>query len=190
MDRIKFLQEALELNYVQASITSKLIEDIPDNKLVDFIIFRMDFIQPMKSKELITKEAISEFLKLKYLNELRNGSLKLKSIDELKKFCKTYFKGKDLCNGAANYYDYVVLCMDNEGNLLNKFVVENGKYLKLDIAKENEVYFWLLNNQHKIGNIESIPYFEPELKYQQLESANNQDTFISPRTRKVLGATK
>ncbi len=59
MNRIEFLMQGMEINEVQASLVSELISDIPNNQLKNFLIFRMSYIEPMMSKELITKTALT-----------------------------------------------------------------------------------------------------------------------------------
>jgi hypothetical protein len=161
MNRIKLLQDALEINQVQATITSKLIEDLPDDKLTDFVIFRMDFVQPMKSKELITKEAVFEFKKIIYINQIKNGKYAFNAVEEVKSFCQKYFKEKEICNGPDGYFDYVIIAMDKDGNLINKFATnEFGNYLKLESDKAERVYQWLFENPERIGIVDVIPYYE------------------------------
>ncbi len=153
--------EALEINKTQATITSKLIEDIPNNKLTGFIVYRMNFIEPMKSKDLITKEAVFSFRKIMYLNKIKKGTFEFKNVEEVKTFCQTYFKNKDLCYGAEGYYDYVIIGMDKDGNLINKYATNDfGNFLKLESDKEERVYNWLFENPERIGDIKAVPYYE------------------------------
>ncbi len=193
MDRIRFLMDALEINQVQAMITSKLIEDIPDSKLTDFIVYRMNFVEPMKSKELITKEAVFSFRKIMYLNKIKKETFEFKNIEEVKTFCQTYFKNQDLCYGADGYYDYVIIGMDKDGNLINKYAVNNyGNFLKLESDKEQRVYKWLFENPKRIGDIKIVPYYETptSLQIEQKEDLNKIDTRVSKKLSLLANAKR
>lgn len=186
MDRVKFLVDALEITQVQATIFNKLLLDIPNDKLMDFIVFRMSYIEPMQSKELITKNALFDFRKKQYLESVANGEFFFLNTDEVKEFCKTYFKGQDLCYGPGNYYDYVIIAMDKDGVLINKFCMNDGYYLKLNSKEESEVYSWLFENQKRIGVVKIVPYFESKTK--QIE--NKQDDKIDNKILQLLGSKK
>lgn len=172
--RINFISQALEINKVQAELLNMQMKDIPDNELKNFFVFRMNYIEPNMSKELITKNALFDFRKKQILNSIANGSFEFKDIEQLKKFCTTYFKNKDLCNGASNYFDYVVIGMNKDGDLINKFKTnESGHFLKIGSEKESEVYTWLFHNQKRLGVVNIIPYYDTNMKY-QLENKSNQ----------------
>lgn len=163
MNRVDYLSMALDINSVQADLLSDLISDIPDNKIKEFLSFRMNYIEPMMSKELVTKRALFDFRRKSYEARLRAGEIVFQNIEELKDYLLTYYKGKDIANGAGNYYDYVVIAMDKDGELVNKYVQnEHGTYKKLNNGETGAVYFWCLNNQHRIGLVEHIPYFNPD----------------------------
>lgn len=172
MDRIKFIMQGIGINEVQATLISELIKDIPNDRLKEFLIFRLNYVEEFKSNELITKTALFEFRKKQHLQAIQNNQFRFNSVDEVIVFCKTYFKNKDLCYGAANFFDYVVIYMDKDSNLLNKFkLTEQCNYSKLDSFDELKVYNWLFENQNRIGVVKNIPYFEDKSKY-QLEYQN------------------
>lgn len=187
MDRVKFLIEALEINKTQAMIIDAMIKDIPDDKLMDFIVYRINFIEPMQSKELITKNALFSFRKKQYLQMIKQNDSFFKSVDDLKHFCKAYFKGQDLCYGASDFFDYVIIAMDKDCNLINKFVVNDGFYLKLTSQEEAKVYLWLFENQKRIGDIKIVPYFESKTKA-LVES--KREEIIDNRVLNLLRNTK
>lgn len=164
MNRIKFISQALEINEVQAELLNAELQEFPDDKLKDFFKFRMKFIQPQRSKEVTTKMALFEFKKFFYLARIKKGKTQFNSIDEVKVFCDTYFRNEDLCYGAGSFFDYVVIGMDKDGNLINKYFQNNGFFEKLTSHKESEVYEWLFKNQNRIGVIKNIPYYETSLK--------------------------
>ncbi len=155
MDRVKFFQEMFEVTRAQAMVFESMIEDIPDSRLIDFGKFVIERFEPMKSKLLIIKEAIFDFRRMQIENGIRNGSFSFRTIDEMKEYLRTYYRGKEITNGPASYYDCVVIGMDKEGRLVNKYALDEfGRYLVLDGEDVSEVYRWLFENQHRIGKVE------------------------------------
>lgn len=180
--RVEFIKQALDLNTVQAELTSELLKDIPNDKLKDFFAFRLNYVEEMRSKELITKMALFDFKKKIGMEMIRNGK-RHKDIETMIAWIKTFFKGQDLCYGAASYYDYVIIAMNKDGQLINKFAVnEHGKYLVLDGKEEVEVYEWLFKNQDRIGVIKHVPYFEPKM----LERKEKEEEDISDEVLTML----
>lgn len=182
MNRINFLQQALEINQTQATIINKMIQDVPNDKLLDFIVFRTNYIEPMQSKELITKNALFDFRKNQHMENIRIGRMKLESLNQLKDFCQTYFKNKNLCYGPASFYDYVIISIDKDGNLFNNFNLK-----RLDSADESKVYNWLFENQNRIGVIEQIEYYDEPMK---LESKRFEDEIKSDEVKQLMNKTK
>ena len=181
MDRIDFIKKALDINEVKASIINELIKDIPDNKLADFFAYRLNFVDEKMSVELITKKAIFEYKRLLIQKRLKREKV-FKSIPELKRFLQDYYKGKDIsnCGEGSGFFEFVVIGMDKDGNLINKNVQnEFGSYLKLT-ADEEAVYLnWLLGNQFRIGVVdyeavarkdEILKQLENGFKEQEIES--------------------
>ena len=155
MDRVTFMQEMLEVTRAQALVFESMIMDIPDSKLIDFGKFVIERFEPMKSKLLIIKEAIFDFRRIQIENGIRNGSFSFRTIDEMKEYLRTYYRGKEIANGPASYFDYVVIGMDKDSRLINKYALDEfGRYLVLDGNDTSEVYLWLFENQHRIGKIE------------------------------------
>jgi len=163
MNRVEYLKLALEINEVQADLLNDLISDIPNEKLKEFLVFRMNYVQPMMSKELITKTALFDFKRKLVETQLRAGVNVFKDIYEVKEFLLTFYKGKEVANGAGNYYDFVVIAMDKDGELINKYVQnEHGTYKKLSNDETGTVLTWLFNKQHRIGVVEYVPYYNPD----------------------------
>ena len=194
MNRVQYLQQALEINEVQADLLNDLISDIPDSRLKEFLIFRMNYVQPMMSKELITKTALFDFRKKMTEAQLRSGVKLFRTSDDVKEYLQTYYKGKEIANGAGNYYDFVVIAMDKDGELINKYVQnEHGTYKKLNNEEAGAVYQWCLNNQHKIGVVEYVPYYNPD-EVKQLENSQaaglmklTKDEEIAPNISSMMG---
>jgi hypothetical protein len=169
MNRLQYLQMALEINEVQADLLNDLISDIPDDKLKEFLVFRMNYVQPMMSKELITKVALFDFRKKMIEIQLRAGVKVFSDLYEVKEFLQTFYRGKELANGAGDYYDYVVIAMDKDGELINKSVQnEHGSYKKLNNEDTGRVYEYFFENQNKIGVVKYVPYFDPTREKPQL----------------------
>ena len=182
MNRIEFIKKALDVNEVKAAIINELIKEIPDNKLADFFAYRLNFVDEKMSVELITKKAIFEYKRLLTQARLRAGEKVFKSIPQLKQFLQNYYKGKDITNGGegSGFYEFVVIGMDKEGNLINKYAQnEFGNFLKLTANEEAVFLSWLLENQHRIGVIdysavsrkdEILQQIENKLKTQEIEA--------------------
>lgn len=184
MNRIQFLMQGLELNEVQASLISELIADVPNEKLKDFLVFRMRFIDQFKSKELITKEALFEYQKIKTEHRLKNGEIVFNNIEDMQNYIETYYKGKDLGYGLDKYKDFVIIALDRECNLLNTFYAPNGNFYKLNSAEKQAVYEFLFKNQHRIGDVKKIAYYEDEqIEHKKIEDDEN---YISPKMIKFL----
>jgi len=155
MDRVEYLQKALEINEVQAELISELIADVPDHMLKKFLVFRMNYIQPKMSRELITKNALFDFRRIMIEDRLRKGERVFGSIVDLRQFLLSYYRGRDIVSGPADYYDFVIIGMDEEGNLVNKYARnEYGSFLKLNSEESAKVLKWLFENQHKIGVVD------------------------------------
>lgn len=185
MNRIQFLMQGLEINEVQASLVSELIADVPNDKLKDFLVFRMKFVDQFKSKELITKEALFEYQKIKIEHRLKNNEKVFEKIEDMQQYIETYYKGKDIGYGLGQYKDFVVIALDRDCNLLNTYYAPNGNYYKLTSTEKQVVYNFLFNNQHRIGNIKHIPYYED---IEQIENKKDDENinYISPKVMKIL----
>ncbi|NPA65064.1 MAG: hypothetical protein GXO16_08840 [Epsilonproteobacteria bacterium] len=192
MDRVEYLQKALDINEVQAELISELIADVPDHMLKKFLVFRMNYIQPKMSKELITKNALFDFRRLMIEERLRRGEKVFKSIEEVRQFLLSYYRGKDIVSGPANYYEFVVIGMDADGNLVNKFAQnEYGSFLKLNSEESAVVLQWLFENQHRIGSIdyEAVANRPARIEVKELEESHNEE-IVDDRMKKMLRVKK
>lgn len=168
MNRVKYLMKALEINEVQAELIDGLIKDVPDHMLKDFLIFRMDYIQPHMSKELITKKALFDYRRMMIERQIKANGKYFKTKEELFRYLQKFYRGKDIVNGGGVFYDYVVIGMNNEGELINKYAInEFGNYIKLSSEETSRVLGYLLENQHKIGVIKYISKDEVMKKIQR-----------------------
>jgi hypothetical protein len=181
--------QGLELNEVQASLISELITDIPNDKLKDFLVFRMKFIDQYKSKELITKEALFEYQKIKTLHRIRNNEKVFENINQMIEFIESHYKNKELGNGLAHYYDYVVIGLDKDCNLINKFkTLETGNYYKLNSEEKAKVYSFLFEHQYRIGKAEYYPVWIDE--YEKIENKEVNTTIENKNLINMLSKFK
>lgn len=183
MNRVDYIKEALDINAVQAEMISGMLSDIPNDKIKTFLIFRMDYIQPMMSKELITKSALFDYKKKTIEARLRNGEQVFNDIYEVKNYLLTFYKGKEIVNGPASYLDSAIIAMNSEGEMINKFAQnEHGSYKKLNNDDTGAVLEWCLVNQHRIGDVRYVKYEEPkQLMLETIEHNNAVDN------KKLLG---
>lgn len=186
--RTEFIAQALDINIVQAEIFSEMIKDIPDNKLKDFFVFRMKYIEPMMSKELVTKKALFDYRRMQFEQNIKLGSYSFDSKEQLQNYLQTYYKGKEVGNGLGPFYDYVVIGIDQEGNFINKYVVDDftGKYKKLNSEDVDLILEDLLQNQTKVGDVKHIPYYETAYKLDHGPTPL-LDGPICDRTRQIIG---
>lgn len=190
MNRVQFLMQGLEINEVQASLISELIKDIPNEKLKDFLVFRMRFIDQYKSKELITKEALYEYNKLKIQHRLKAGEDVFETVEQVQEYVEAHFKGKEIGYGLGQYKDFVVIAMDRDCNLLNTYYAPNGNFYKLNSTEKQKVYQFMFENQHRIGDIKYIPFYDDTLK---LEAPKQEvdENYIAPKVLEMMsGKTK
>ena len=185
MDRVNFLMQGLDINVVQASLINELIAEIPTDKLKDFLVFRMKFIDQFKSKELITKDALYEYQKLKIEHRLKKGEKVFEKIEDMQNYIETYYKGKDIGYGLGQYKDFVIVALDRDCNLLNTYYAPNGNYYKLTSTEKQVVYDFLFNNQCRIGNIKHIPYYE-DIKQIENTKEDENINYIAPKVMEIL----
>ena len=82
----------------------------------------------------------------------------------MRNFVKKPLEEEDLFSGhkGSPYIEGVVICVDENGNLRNKFVVnKNGVFARLDSSDEKRVWEYLFAHQEKIGAVE---YKQVEIK--------------------------
>lgn len=190
MNRVNFLQQGLELNEVQASLISELIKDIPNDKLKDFLVFRMNYVDKFKSKELITKDALFEYKKKMVESRLRTGEKVFETVEAIKVHIETFYKGQDLANGVANFYDFVVIALNGDCELINKYTVnEHGNYKRLDSIDSARVYKWFFENQHRLGDTKIIAVYDIAPKLIDAPKVKDNDV-INARVLEMISTTK
>jgi hypothetical protein len=180
--------QGLEINEIQALLVSELIADIPNDKLKDFLVFRMRFIDQYKSKELITKEALYEYQKIKVQHRLRAGENVFETVEQVQEYVEAHFKGKEIGYGLGAYKEFVVIAMDRDCNLLNTYYAPNGNFYKLTSVEKEKVYKFLFENQHRIGDVKRIPYYDDT---KQIEAPKKEDdkSYIAPKVLELMNGT-
>ena len=170
MNRIQTIKEALGVNETQALITAELLKPLKDEDIIPFFAYRTSFIQPKQSSELITKNAVAAFRKQRALEAIKEGKFSFKNIEQLVEFVKTFFRNDRLCYGAT-YKDFVIIGVDEYGNLINHYHINQaGKPVQLSSDA------WLFKNQKRIGVIKYISereIKEKEKEQAKIEAANN-----------------
>lgn len=194
--RMIIIKEALECNNTQALVYSELLKEISDEDLIDFFKFRLNFIEQYTSKELATKKALIAYKQNQILNALAIGVRVFNDKERMINFIKTVFKGKDFCYGAKGYHDFVIFGLDDNGEILNKYAIDDfGRFMKLNSDESAEIYNWLYENQHRIGIIKHISKAETDKIAQAKKIApvnnNNNKIAMSAKTKNLLhGALK
>lgn len=189
MNRVQFLMQGIDINEIQASIVSELIADIPNEKLKDFLVFRMKFIDQYKSKELVTKEALYAYQKIKIQHRLRAGEKIFETVEQVQEYVEAHYKGKEIGYGLGVYKEFVVVALDRDCNLLNTYYAPNGHFYKLTSVEKERVYSFLLENQSRIGDIKRIPYYDDT---KQLEAPKQEDdaNYIAPKVIELMEKAK
>lgn len=192
--RTQMIKDALECNEVQAIIYDNLMGEIDDEDLIDFFKFRLNFIEQYTSKELATKKALIAYKQNQILNALASGIRVFNDKEQMINFIKTVFKGKDFCYGAKGYRDFVIFGLDESGEILNKYAIDNlGRFVKLNSDESAEIYNWLYENQHRIGVIKHISKAEIDKIAQAKKIApvnnNNNKIEMSAKTKNLLRGT-
>ena len=156
MNRIELIQEVLGVSKARALINNNLMKDIKDDELIDFLSFRAWKANPKMSVETITKIAVIEYRRKAVEERLKAGNILFKTMEQLKEFLITYYKGENICNcgKGSGFFSCVVIAIDEKENFINKFAkTDYDTYLKLTIDEETRFLKWLLENQYKIGDI-------------------------------------
>lgn len=188
------IKEALECNNTQALVYSELLKEISDEDLIDFFKFRLNFIEQYTSKELATKKALIAYKQNQILGALANGIKVFNDKERMINFIKTVFKGKDFCYGAKGYHDFVIFGLDDNGEILNKYAIDDfGRFMKLNSDESAEIYNWLFENQRRIGVIKHISKAETDKIAQAKKIApvnnNNNKIEMSAKTKNLLRGT-
>ncbi|MDL0089276.1 hypothetical protein [Campylobacter gastrosuis] len=148
-----FLSQAKILKF------SQKLHFIPDDELINFAIFVDNFRGNFISTDLAVHKAAIAWQKMAFERVKNSGKSFFKGVNELIAFCKEAYRGEGLCSceKGSGFLPFVVIVVDDEGNLRNSAVVnESGVFKRLDSSESAKFYNWLFNNQHKIGDIKRI----------------------------------
>ena len=189
MNRTEFFRELMDVTMAQAMVFESMVKDIPDSKLVDFGRFIVERYEPKKAKMLVIKEAIADFRRMTTERSLQKGAARFQSMDEMVRYIKAHYRGKEIVSGPAGYHDFVVIGMDKDGRLVNHYALdEYGRPKRLGGDDEMEVYAWLYANQHTIG---VVRYVLPQTVSHGygIGNENLTDKRISQKITKLIGGT-
>lgn len=193
MDRIEYIMKATGVNEVKARIYDKYISDIPDGKLSDFFVFVMKYLEPYKSYEVAMKEAAFDFNRIGIRNRLKNMERLFSTPEAVKYHLETFYKGRDVAYGPAIYLDHVVIAMNRDGELVNKYRInDHGNYSRLNADDAAEVIMWLFENQHRIGDVKIVPERDVQLQLGQMKAPDEYDKSATIEANVIgeLGAAK
>jgi len=157
MDRVSFIMEALSISKIRALIIDNLIKSIPDNKMIDFFTYRLNYADEKMSIEAITKKALFEFRKKITEERIKRGEKVFENIEDLKSFLTTYYTNREItnCGEGSNWYSCVIIGLDKENNFINKYATtEYNTFIRLNASEEVNFLKWLLDNQDRIGKID------------------------------------
>lgn len=155
--KAKFLAELMEVPVATAMVFAQMIPEIPYDRIVDFGRFIVEGYEPKKSKILAVKEAVVAYRRSMTELAIRSGKMRFDDREEMIRWIVRHYRGMELVSGPASYMRHVVIGVDEEGRLVNKYVLdEHGRYKPLDHESSMEVYIWLFSNQHRIGDVEHI----------------------------------
>lgn len=170
---------------------------IPDDELINFAIFTDNFRSNFVSTELAVHKASIAWQRITFERvKCVNGSF-FRGLDEMISFCKEAYRGEALCSceSGSGYLPYVVITVDDEGNLRNSACVnENGVFKRLDSSETSQIYSWLFKNQHKIGDVKRISREDYERSIAKesafaLSAQKQQEITISDKSLKLIEKT-
>jgi hypothetical protein len=193
INRIKYIMDALEINEVKANIVNGIIKEIPDDKLQDFFIFRMKFLEQYKSADVATKEALAEYQRVTIRARLRAGERVFATPEAVRHHLETFYRGRDIANGPAAFHDFVIIGMNKDGELVNKYRInEHGAFARLNGEDAAEVLQWLYLHQGRIGDVKIIPERDTALQFGALEAPDRVpgDKSISGDVQLLLSKAK
>jgi hypothetical protein len=171
IDRIGYIMDALEINETKANIINGTIKDIPDDKLPDFFIFRMKFLEPYKSADVATKEAVSDFQRISIRARLKAGDRIFSTPEAVRHHLETFYRGRDIVNGPGRFFDYVVIAMNKDGEMVNKYKInEHGGFTRLNGEDVADVLQWLFIHQDRIGDVKIIQERETALSLDSIKA--------------------
>lgn len=170
---------------------------IPDDELINFAIFVDNFRANFVSTELAVHKAAIAWQRISFERVKCVGGNFFRGIDEMINFCREAYRGEALCSceSGSGYLPYVIIMVDDEGNLRNGSCVnENGVFKRLDSSETSQIYSWLFANQHKIGDVKRISRedYERGIAKERINALNapkRQEITISDKSLKLIEKT-
>lgn len=170
---------------------------ISDDELINFAIFTDNFRANFVSTELAVHKASIAWKRMTFEQVKCVGGSFFKGLNEMINFCREAYRGEALCSCeyGSGYLPYVVIEVDDEGNLRNSACInENGVFKRLNSSETSQIYNWLFKNQHKIGDIKRISREDYERSIVKeclstLPAPKHQEATISDKTLKPIEKT-
>lgn len=155
--RLNMIAELFNITNIKIELYSMMLKDIATDELVNFYSFVLDKKAQYESLEVCTKRCVKEYKAIQLLTKIYQNVYRFSDIDVMIGFIKHNFKGKDLGYGLEPFLDFVIIAVDEEGNLRNKYRLnEFNKPSVLNCDEEAMVYNFLFKNQERIGVIKYI----------------------------------
>ncbi|MBE3022918.1 hypothetical protein [Campylobacter sp. 7477a] len=170
---------------------------IPDDELINFAIFTDNFRANFVSTELAVHKASIAWQRMTFERVKYVGGSFFRGLEEMISFCREAYRGEALCSceDGSGYLPYVVITVDDEGNLRNSASInENGVFKRLDSSETSQIYSWLFANQHKIGDVKRISREDYERsiakeRMSALSAPKQQEITISDKSLKLIEKT-
>lgn len=132
---------------------------VPTDRLIEFSLFADKFRNAYQNTDTLLHKASLAWNKQIFLTMRQKGVRYFKSVEEVAEFCSEAYRGERLCScgSGSGFMDFVVISVDEDGNLRNNYVVlENGTFKRLDSNESATLYTWLFENQDRIGVIKQV----------------------------------
>jgi len=153
MEKLTLLQELTQLNTTQAKVILSLLEDL-DVSVEEYInqLLKIYSQEGYKNAFHSALRAIRKLKKSLLEKELREGSFRFESIDEMFLNLTELYDGEEVVNCVPRYYPFIVFKM-KDGDFLAKYDPEGkmGGIRRLDSEETMYLLKYLFNNQERIG---------------------------------------
>lgn len=171
-----------------------LLNGIPDSEIINFANYALKHKREFDSRDSYVARAVESFKASLALMAIREGKFSFKDRAEMVAFIKQNFRGKELVSGAKPFLPYVVIALDENATLVNKFrVTDYGKFIPLSSDDVTLVYDYLFANQQRIGDVKYISqseYNKVAKEQNRLLGSTKKDEVVSAPNDKILAMTK
>lgn len=164
---------------------------VPTDKLIEFSLFADKFRDAYQNMDTLLHKASLAWNKRMFLTIRKQGVQYFKSAEEVAEFCREAYKGELLCSCGlgSGFKDFVVISVDDDGNLRNNYVVlDNGAFKRFDSDETATLYGWLFKNQDRIGVIRQVSVEDHEKE--KIERQKTIPELISENPDAILPISK